>query len=75
MEVDKDSSSSVSNPKVDQSPAKEEEPEADEQTRLWATVKENPSDFTSWTNLLQLVEQKVRTHSLCLRGDPVPTTL
>ena len=38
---------------------KEEASSTDEQSRLWAAVKEKPSDFTSWTSLLQMVEQKV----------------
>jgi Zn-dependent M32 family carboxypeptidase len=62
MEVEKESSSSVETSKSDQLPAeeiKEEASSTDEQSRLWAAVKEKPSDFTSWTSLLQTVEQKV----------------
>ena len=61
MEVEKEtSSSSVGTSKSDQSVAiSKQESKVDEQTRLLATVRENPSDFTSWTTLLQHVEQKV----------------
>ena len=61
MEADKnESSSNAESSKSIQSPeVKEEAKNIDEQTRLWAAVKEKPSDFTSWTRLLQLVEQKV----------------
>ena len=46
-------------------PAEEEEEEggdklSNEEIKYWSAVKENPSDFSSWTLLLQLVEQKVR---------------
>ncbi len=34
-----------------------------EEMKYWTAVKENPSDFNSWTALLQLVERKV-CHSL-----------
>ena len=61
MEVDKEPSSiqseGVGTSESDH--ASKDEPEVDEQTRLWRTVGENPSDFTSWTSLLQKVEQKV----------------
>ena len=30
-----------------------------EEKKLWETVQETPSDFPSWTQLLQLVEQRV----------------
>lgn len=30
-----------------------------EEKKLWETVQETPSDFSSWTQLLQVVEQKV----------------
>ena len=30
-----------------------------EEMKYLAAVRKDPSDFTSWTNLLQLVEQKV----------------
>lgn len=30
-----------------------------EEKKLWETVQETPSDFSSWTQLLQTVEQKV----------------
>ena len=59
METDKDSSSTVETSKSDQLPEGKEETITDQQTRLWAAVKEKPSDFTSWTSLLQMVEQKV----------------
>lgn len=59
MEVENDGSS-VETLKSDQSvTGSKEESKVDEQTRLWETVRENPSDFTSWTSLLQIVEQKV----------------
>ena len=32
---------------------------SDEERKLWATVSANPSDFKSWTALLQLTEQNV----------------
>ena len=38
---------------------------------LWAAVKANPSDFTSWTTLLQIVEQNVRDRGVlcvCVRA-------
>lgn len=37
-----------------------------EEEKLWTAVKANPSDFTSWTALLQTVEQKVKltTHRM-----------
>ena len=59
METEKESSSTVETSKSDQLPESMEEAITDEQTRLWAAVKEKPSDFTSWTSLLQMVEQKV----------------
>ena len=59
MEVENDGSS-VETLKADQSvTGSKEESKVDEQTRLWETVRGNPSDFTSWTSLLQIVEQKV----------------
>lgn len=30
-----------------------------ELAKYWATVKDNPDDFTGWTYLLQYVEQEV----------------
>lgn len=59
METEKESSSNVETSKSDQQPESKEEANTDEQTRLWAAVKGKPSDFTSWTSLLQIVEQKV----------------
>ena len=61
METEKESSSSMETSKSDQQPgeSKEEASSTDEQSRLWAAVREKPSDFTSWTSLLQMVEQKV----------------
>ena len=62
MEREKESSASVEASKSDQLAEGKEDEEGsttDEQTRLWAAVKEKPSDFTSWTSLLQMVEQKV----------------
>ena len=63
MESEKESSSNMETSKSDQQPESKEEAntidKTDEQTRLWAAVKEKPSDFTSWTSLLQIVEQKV----------------
>ena len=59
MEIEKESSSNIDTSKSDQLPESKEEATIDEQTRLWAVVKEKPSDFTSWTSLLQIVEQKV----------------
>lgn len=37
---------------------------SEEEKKLWAAVQANPADFTSWTTLLQTVEQKVRIWSL-----------
>ena len=56
-----ESSSSMETSKSDQlaGEIKEEGSSTDRQSRLWAAVKEKPSDFTSWTSLLQMVEQKV----------------
>lgn len=31
----------------------------EQELKYWKAVKENPSDFTSWTYLLQFVEQEV----------------
>ena len=33
---------------------------SEQENKLWATVTQNPSDFKSWTALLQLTEQNVR---------------
>ena len=62
MEIEKESSASEEASKSDQLAEGKEDEEGsttDEQTRLWVAVKEKPSDFTSWTSLLQMVEQKV----------------
>ena len=41
--------------------------QSEQQKQLWAAVKANPSDFTSWTTLLQIVEQNVRDRGvLCV---------
>lgn len=32
----------------------------EQELKYWKAVKENPADFTSWTYLLQFVEQEVR---------------
>lgn len=32
----------------------------EQELKYWNAVKENPSDFTTWTYLLQFVEQEVR---------------
>ena len=37
----------------------EEEKENPELNKYWKAVKENPTDFTAWTYLLQFVEQNV----------------
>ena len=34
---------------------------SEEEKKLWASVSSNPSDFKTWTSLLQLTEQNVRT--------------
>ena len=31
----------------------------EQELKYWKSVKENPADFTSWTYLLQFVEQEV----------------
>ena len=36
-----------------------EQPYTQEEMKYLAAVRKDSSDFTSWTNLLQLVEQKV----------------
>ena len=36
-----------------------EQPYSQEEMKYLAAVKKDPSDFTGWTCLLQLVEQKV----------------
>lgn len=33
----------------------------EQELKYWKAVKENPADFTSWTYLLQFVEQEVCT--------------
>ena len=67
MEVDKEPSSTQSEGvgTSESDHASKDEPEVDEQTRLWRTVGEDPSDFTSWTSLLQKVEQKVLSNKPC----------
>lgn len=37
----------------------EEEVVNEQELKYWKAVKENPADFTSWTYLLQFVEQEV----------------
>ena len=39
--------------------AVEEEVVNEQELKYWKAVKENPADFTSWTYLLQFVEQEV----------------
>jgi pre-mRNA-processing factor 39 len=34
----------------------------EQELKYWSAVNENPQDFTSWTYLLQFVEQEVRRH-------------
>lgn len=36
----------------------------EQELKYWKAVKENPADFTSWTYLLQFVEQEVRRKGL-----------
>ena len=38
-------------------------PEPTELQKYWKAVKENPSDFTGWTYLLQFVEQEVTNNT------------
>lgn len=63
LEVEKELRSNIGADKSDEATPsggqQEETVKVDEQARLWRTVRENPSDFTSWTSLLQIVEQKV----------------
>lgn len=40
-------------------PVVEEEVVNEQELKYWKAVKENPADFTSWTYLLQFVEQEV----------------
>ena len=50
----------LQNGKEEEEEEEEEENEfTPEEAKLWKTVQEAPSDFSSWTQLLQLVEQKV----------------
>ena len=39
---------------------------SEEEKKLWAIVSANPSDFKTWTSLLQLTEQNVGSLSLSL---------
>ena len=50
-------SAPIEEEEVKQSP--EEDKPSEDEIKYWSAVKENPSDFSSWTQLLQLVEQKV----------------
>lgn len=43
-------------------PVPEEEVVNEQELKYWKAVKENPADFTSWTYLLQFVEQEVCYH-------------
>ena len=36
----------------------------EQELKYWKAVKENPADFTSWTYLLQFVEQEVCTGNI-----------
>ena len=47
----------------------EEVAKSEEEVRLWAAVKANPAEFTSWTSLLQIVEQKV---CMCMHVSLIP---
>ena len=38
----------------------EEDGFTEEENKLWSVVQETPTDFNTWTQLLQLVEQRVR---------------
>ena len=38
----------------------EEDGFTEEENKLWSVVQETPNDFNTWTQLLQLVEQRVR---------------
>lgn len=38
----------------------------EQELKYWKAVKENPADFTSWTYLLQFVEQEVCAQSTVL---------
>ena len=38
----------------------EKKPEPSALEKFWKAVRDNPSDFTGWTYLLQYVEQQVR---------------
>ena len=40
--------------------AEERKPEPSALEKFWKAVRDNPSDFTGWTYLLQYVEQQVR---------------
>lgn len=62
MEVEAESGS-LSNGVKSSEPSEQDTSDGDklseEEIKLWSAVKENPSDFSSWTSLLHLVEQKV----------------
>ena len=54
------------NPEDEVKPAQDEVQTAvnEQELKYWSLVNENPQDFTSWTYLLQFVEQEVRKHLL-----------
>ena len=57
-EVTMEHDSTVTN--SDKQDTGDEDKLSEEEIKLLSTVKENPTDFSSWTTLLQLVEQKVK---------------
>ena len=58
-------------------PAAEAEEKKVEPTALekfWKAVRDNPSDFTGWTYLLQYVEQQVRPYTCFVEYRPMSMT-
>jgi len=56
MEVDE--TVKQGSPKDTEPPAVDESKPSEAEIKYWSAVKEKPSDFSSWTSLLQLVDQK-----------------
>ena len=54
--------------------AEEKKPEPSALEKFWKVVRDNPSDFTGWTYLLQYVEQQVRPLPVFLKLNCMPPT-
>ncbi len=65
--------SPVSPPTDEVAATKEEEGLSAEEIKYWSAVKENPSDFTSWTMLLQLIDHKVQSIPSLTPPPPPPS--